>query len=958
MFTKKMRHALMCGSALVVAAGSALFVSAAEAQELASSSTSAAANVPEEVVVTGTRITQAGYSAPTPVTVVDQAQISTSGATNVIDTLLKMPAIAVGQSANNAANTTDGGASFINLRGLGTNRSLTLVNGRRRVSGSSTSSAVDLNTIPAAMIERVEITTGGASAIYGADAVSGVVNVITKKGFEGLEVKAQGGVSQRGDTANYSLSLFGGTSFSDNRGFVNFAINYSKEDSLNYDDRPYLANRLSEQSNPANKGPNDGIPDRLTYKNVQSFANTANVLFQVRNVPYIYEAGNLVNATPQVAFSTGATGSGLGSPGEYPNSLQNARLGSQVTSMRSDLSYRLTDGISFFAEGEFTQSNAAVPNQYYRFDSRALWFNATGGPIIQQDNYYLPSSVKTLMASGGVTSLAISRTMVDELGIITDYHNRNTYSIIAGFEGVLLDNWKWDISYQYGQEKDDIETPNLLRGQNFKNALDAIANPATGQPACRNAAARAAGCVPYNIFVRGLLTQAQTDYFVATRVQNTRNTQSIIGAHLTGDLFELPAGALAIAAGVERREEGLRTRDDSGMLSGDIRWGVGTNANARPNLDKKFTVTEEYAEVLAPIVRDIPFVESLTVDGAIRVSDYNTIGSTIAWAGGVNWTVNSDMRLRLTRSQSVRAPNLLELYGPVTVTLTSIGNPCGSSSINTTANRKANCIALGNPASGGVNTVPQIQSISGGNAGLKQELSNSWTVGAVLTPSFIPDFQSSIDYFNIAITGAVTTPNVFNGCLDAASMQGNAFCNRLTFSSAGLLETQDTSLINAAKLSTQGIDFSANYRFPVWETDTISLNLTGTYLMGLDTIAQANDPSTKSVSGGAYTNPRVRLNLTVGYDESNWGVSVTNRFISGSIIDRTALPEARVSNSVPPTVHTDATARYDINDDLSGFIGINNVFDIEPPARAQTYNRGDAYDLIGRFFHAGVTVKF
>ena len=189
-------------------------------------------------------------------------------------------------------------------------------------------------------------------------------------------------------------------------------------------------------------------------------------------------------------------------------------------------------------------------------------------------------------------------------------------------------------------------------------------------------------------------------------------------------------------------------------------------------------------------------------------------------------------------------------------------------------------------------------------------------------------------------------------------MQGNAFCSRLTFTSAGLLETQDTSLINAAKLSTQGIDFSADYRFSVWATDTIGLKLTGTYLMGLATIAQANDPSTKSVSGGAYTNPRVRLNLTAGYDESNWGVSITNRFISGSIIDRTALPEARVSNSVPATIYTDATVRYDISDNLSGFIGINNVFDIEPPQTAQTYNRGDTYDLIGRFLHAGVTAKF
>ncbi|HEY4275157.1 MAG TPA: TonB-dependent receptor [Rhizomicrobium sp.] len=937
-------------------AASMLLASPAQAEEASNAGDAGIAT--EEVVVTGTHISQAGYTAPTPVTVVDQAQIRNSGVTNVIDTLLKMPAIAAGQDANNGANTTDGGASFINLRGLGTNRSLVLVNGRRRVSGSSTSSAVDLNTIPAAMIDHAEITTGGASAIYGADAVSGVLNLITKKNFEGLEMTAQGGISQRGDSENYALSAFGGTSFSNNRGFVGFAVSYSKENPLNYSDRSYLNTHLAEQSNPASKTPTDGIPDRLTYQNVQSLAYSPNVLFFAKNVPYTYGANGLLNVTPTTSFATGPTGNGVGSPGEFEQSMLNARLGNQVTSMRSDLSYKVFDGIKFFAEGEFTQTNTPVPDQYYRFDSRALWFNATGGPIIQPDNYYLPASVKALMASSGMTTLPVAKDMVDELGIITDYHNRNTYSIVTGFEGILFDNWKWDVSYQYGQERDDIETPNLLRGQNFKNALDVIADPASGLPECRSATARAAGCVPYNIFVRGPLSQAQRDYFVATRVQNTENTQGIVGAHLNGDLFELPAGSLAIAAGVEHREEGLHTRDDSGMLSGDIRWGVGTTANARPNLDKKFTVTEEYAEILAPVVRDIPFVQALNVDGAIRASDYNTIGSTIAWAGGVNWTVNDDVRMRFTLSQSVRAPNLLELYGPVTVTLTSAPNPCGSSAINTTANRKANCIALGAPAAGSVNTAPQIESITGGNADLKQELSNSWTLGTVLTPSFLPGFQSSIDFFNIAISGAVTTPNVENGCLDAANMQGNAFCNRMTFSSGGVLLTEDRSLINAAKLTTQGVDFSADYRFQVWGADTVGLNLTGTYLMGLETLAQANDPSTTAVYGGAYTNPRVRLNATVSYEEQNWGGSVTNRFVSSSIIDRAALPEARVSNTVPSIIYTDATVHYTINDNLSGFVGINNLFDFAPPQRAQTYNYGDLYDLTGRFFHGGITAKF
>lgn len=967
--TTSFRTTLLAGLAISALAASAAHAQGAPDADAAVQDLAAAAAAPAQaadedaIVVTGTRITRSGYSAPVPLTVVDAERIGTAGSTNVIDTLLKTPSITRGLDSTNGNNNLDAGAAFVNLRGLGTNRSLTLVNGRRRVSGSATSSAVDLNTIPAAMIERVEITTGGGSALYGADAVSGVVNVITKTGFEGLEMSAQGGISDRGDAANYALSVFGGTKFAEDRGSINFAVSYNKANPLIAEDRSYLRHVPTDQANPANTGPDDGIPDTIIFRDVVGYINSPNANFYLNGQPWDYQNGSLVNVMGQTTISNVSLGSRVyesrfGDLADLNFGERSLRLGSEVVSMRSDMSYELTDGLAFFAEGEFTQTDTPGTIEYYRFDDRALWFNATSGPRIRLDNYYLPADVAALMVQSGVTDIGVRKRMIDELGVMTDFHNRKTYSVIAGFRGDIADSWKWDVSYQYGQANDDIETPNLLRGQNFKNALDVIADPVTGDPVCRDAAARAAGCTPYNIWQRGPLTQAQRDYFVASRLQNTRNSQEIFAAHLNGDLFRLPAGAVAIAAGAERREEGLRTRDDAAMLSGDIRWGVGTNANARPPLDETFKVTEGYAEILAPIIHNTRFIRELSLDGAVRLSDYNTIGSTVAWQAGVNWTVSDDLRLRFSRSRSVRAPNLQELFGPVTVTLTSIGNPCGSNNINTTANRKANCIALGVAEGGGPVTVPQIESITGGNADLSEETSNSLTIGAVVTPRAIPNLRLSVDYYDITISGVITSPDLNKGCLDAATMAGNSFCDRMEFDSAGLLVRQNSSLINASEFSSSGIDFSADYRLPVGASGRIGVKLIGTYLLKKETLGVRDDPSTLTIQDGEYTDPRLRLSLTLGFDQPAWGVSVTNRFISKSDIDRQALPEAREFPKVAARIYTDALFRYDLSRSLSGFVGINNLLGIKPPQTAQTYNYAAFYDVIGRFFHMGVKAKF
>lgn len=927
----------------------------------------AASDVGEEITVTGTRIARSGYSAPVPLTVVGPEQIATSGYTNVDDVLRQTPSITAGIGAANATGNEDAGTAFVNLRGLGTNRSLTLVNGRRRVSGSRTSSAVDLNTIPTAMIERVEVITGGASAVYGADAVSGAVNVITKKDFDGLMISAQGGIGDKGDAEQYSISFFGGTTFAADRGHIDFSASYNKQAELLSKDRSYISPRPYPVVNPANTGPNDGIPDNITVRGYGSFSQQpdANFFIENGNKYYQYTSTGLSEIRADRVVRTGFLGSGVGGDLTDYTDFAQLRLPVKTLSFRSDVAYELSDGINFFAEGEFTQTNSTSLTDDYRIDERPTNFNGLGGPQIALDNPFLPPEVAALMTANGLARLPVRKRLVDELDQLENIHDRKTFTIVSGLEGKIADRWNWDVSYQYGQVTDDIQNTNLLVGPNFLNATDVISNPATGQPECRNAAARAAGCVPYNIFVRGPFSQAQRDYFVRTRLQYVRNTQEIISAHVSGDLFTLPAGAVSSAVGAEHRKEALTTRDDALSLSGALTW-TGVAVPHKP-VDAEFTADEAYAELLVPVLHDMPFIQALDVDAAVRVSDYSTIGSTLAWRSGINWTVADDIRFRVSRSRSVRAPNLFELYSPQEVGSGRPVDPCNDVRINTVGeNRRTNCVALGAPAGGTTEYTGFAEIVSGGNPNLKEETSNSFTIGSVITPQALPDVRVSIDYWNIKITDAVSSfgaQTMLERCVDSSSLD-NTFCRNIVHRPDSQAQRVNTAVINAAELSASGVDLALDYKFLLRNGDQLGFNVLGTYLINKESLVDASDPSTLVIQDGDYANPRVRINATVSYTAEKWNASIINRFISKSDLNRQGSPEAYDISTASARIYTDGRFDYDFNETLSGYIGINNILDIRPPYNYVTFGatlvNGNValYDVIGRFVHGGVKFRF
>ena len=957
--------ALLRGAELEAVNGEngAIFIRAA-AQEIAPPSPSRAASpelsVTEEVIVTGSRIARTGFNAVVPTAVVDEEFIVNAGFVNIADILEDLPSVGVGLGAANTFRSDDAGAAFINLRGLGTNRSLTLVNGRRRVSGSSTSSAVDLNTIPAAMIERVEVITGGASAVYGADAVSGVANIITRTDFDGLELSAFGGLSQEGGAEQASLGFFGGTNFSDDRGYINFAAVYNNSGALRARERDFGQQRVVSVANPANTGPDDGIADRVTLVNFNDTYVTYDANFFIDDTTYTWGGNGLDTVTGDVV-RPGSLGAVVGDVGATFLDWFELRSPSEVFSIRSDLNYELTDGVNFFAEGEFSATDSTNLTQYYRFDERGFWLSGNGGPRVARDDFFLPGPVADLMDANGLDELAIRRSFID-FGDLENQHARRTFTAVAGFEGVLPNDWEWELSYQYGEYRDSITNTNLVIGQNFLNAVDVIDDGA-GNPVCRDEAARADGCVPYNLFARGPLTQEQRDYFMHDRLQNIRNTQEIIAGQIVGDLIELPAGPLSFAVGGEYREETLRTRDDGLSLAGEISF-LGL-ANPRRPIDESFDVAEGYVELRAPVLRDMPFAESVNIEGAYRYSDYNTIGGTSAWNVAGDWSPHEALRLRVSRSRSVRAPNLVELFGPQNTTITNFIDPCDATRVPENANRSANCAALGVPADF-TDTFVGTLVTSGGNPALSEEVSNSLTAGAVATLNILNGLQLSVDYFNIDIEDAVSSfsaQEIAERCVDAASID-NPFCDAIVIGSDGGLEEIKGTLINVAELQTRGIDFAGDIAFDALGGE-VRFGATGTYLLKLERQADPNDPNTLVIDDGEIANPTLRTRFTTQYSRGPWSVRMENDFIGRSDIDVQQGPEAFDRPEVESRLYTDFIFSYLLNNSYSFTFGVNNALNAEPPFTAQTYLGGGPgqsgavrYDNIGRFFFVGLNGAF
>lgn len=475
--------------------------SASYAQDAANPESGAVANPADEdnaIVVTGSRVARTGFENPTPTTVVSAEQIANSGLNDIGDILLQSPQISVGLGASNDTFERDIGATFVNLRGLGTNRTLVLVDGRRRVSGSRDGSQVDVSAIPASMIESVEIITGGASAVYGADAVSGVVNIILKDDMDGLTASGRYGLSSRGDADTYMLSLAGGGSFADGRGSARLGVTYNKSEMLKYTARDYVyEDRATWVANPANTGPDDGIADRIPASPFFSSNIAYDPSFVIGGQRYYYDDATLIPQYATNCYGTVCTDGDYGYTGRERN-LRNPR---ESFAAIAGIEYEVSDAVTAFADFEFSFADTVTNGQSF-FDSSL---------VLQRDNPFIPDEVAALMDANALSTLTIGYEGEEIFGNKGYTNSRYTYSVSGGFRGALTDRLDWEAFAQYGRRDQDYKISNTRIESRFFEAVDAVVDPASGNVVCRSATAQAAGCVPIDLF-SGALTARGIDF--------------------------------------------------------------------------------------------------------------------------------------------------------------------------------------------------------------------------------------------------------------------------------------------------------------------------------------------------------------------------------------------------------------------------------------------------------------
>ena len=904
----------------------------------------------EEVLVTGSRIQRSGFETSTPVNVVDQKLIEESGYANIYDVLKSVPSIGVGLGSANASpgalSNPEAGASFVNLRGLGVDRSLVLVDGLRRVSGSSQSSAVDVSMIPAGLIERVETITGGASAVYGADAVSGVVNIIMKDEMEGVEMSISSGASTEGSGGErIGFDLAGGTGFDDDRGSLVFGVSYSKEDELRATQRDFSSRQVFVTNNPDNTGPDDGIPDRINLDDsaIWIFATTG--AFNL--------GGQWYTADPDIRLiDTGVPYGiyGVGAEGFRQVDFSRLRQEQETIATRASLNYELFDGINFFFDADYGQTTtvgSAQPD------------NTTGGGgytinSLQRDNPLIPADLAASMDANGLTTLGFLRAYAN-WGNRTPTFDRTSFSFAAGFEGTLQNDWDWSVSFQDSRYENNSKWSNYAITENLANAIDVIADPVTGEPVCRSGAA---GCVPIYPLSQEPMSDEQDAYIRHTALRFHRNEQRVAAASLAGNLMDLPAGALQFAAGLEHREEEIKSMDDGLARQGALHLFRGQEPQ-----NAEMSVKEAYLELVVPVIAEMPFIQQLDIEAAVRSSDYDTIGSTTASKIGLNWAISDDLRIRASSSTSVRAPNLSELFSPGVTTGAFLTDPCDITQINLgTSSRAANCAALGIPV-GWVNpnAANAKELITGGNPDLTEEESDSFTFGLVITPDAIKGLSLSIDYWDIEITDAIGSfgaSDIIKKCVDSPSIANN-FCPMITRDGQLSIERINVSRINVGRLNASGIDFGGAYGFDIAGGD-LSINLNGSFLMEHEELIDGSDPTSLFINRNDPNNPKLRSNLNLTYQQGPLSLGLNTRYIGSTIYDPNALTDETSDKPlVPSRVYNDLIIGYEFENELRITGTITNIGDVNPPRIGDLFLgvRGN-YDNTGRFISLRASYSF
>ncbi|MGX9461646.1 TonB-dependent receptor domain-containing protein [Shewanella sp. A14] len=950
---KAIRLALMSGIA----------VSAATTFNTFADDVSNTTSTVERISITGSRIIREGAIAPTPVTVITGDELLSTGVTNIGEALNQLPALGNTYSlANSGRFIGTSGLNLLDLRSMGSDRTLVLVNGKRHVSSSAGTSSVDVNTIPSVWIEKVEVITGGASAIYGADAVTGVVNFILKKDINGLDISATKGWADDSGHNKDRFSLSYGTDFAQGDGNIAFAVEYSAQEQLRAFDRDQTSTAFTSLTNPNRATvPDDNDPsnpDRILTPNAGHYTISNAGTFYLDGWKSFNPDGSLRDVY------SGQNVDGIRCANcDVTNLNQFVELQPEFEryNLNFKTDYQLNDDHNVYFEAKYVNSQSTNEGQ-------PAYFFGSSVNNVKIDNAFINPELVALMTANKdnngnnapLDSINIRRFMTD-LGVRIEDDTRETQRYVLGFDGTVLEDWDYDIYAIYGQTDLERVNKNNLVYDNYANALDSVLE--NGVAVCRDQAARDAGCVPVNIFGFGAPSQDAIDYINTVSTGTSIIKQTVLGGSMTNSgLFELPGGYVGFSTGVEYRKE------ESEDFEPDNAEGTFFNALGEDKGD--FDVSEIFAEITLPLLADLPMVRQLDLDLAIRFADYSTIGNATTWKSGLSWEVDDQLRVRTTYSEAIRAPNISELYGAASQNFFNVDDSCRAKHINELADptlRQANCAALGIPASFDPDYDDKtLEGLSGGNRELEAEESTSYTLGIVYQPDFIDGLSITTDYWNIEIENAISAvspQDIINRCVDSPSGVDNEYCSLITRDATSHEITQIRQFsLNISSLEAAGIDFDIGYVFEAFNGDVRS-NLIATRLLKRKDYSFQDEPDTFEELAGTAGYAKWQANWSLNYSIDNWDVNWRTRFVEGVSLysDKELALNANPNSSMKYGDYyiSDVAVAYNFDSGITLKFGIDNLFDRDLPYGSTGTNEdSSAYDNVGRFFHTTATYKF
>ena len=964
----------------------------------------------EEIVVTGSRIRVRDTTGSSPIVTVAGEQLAEIG-TGTIETYLNsLPQLSPSLTKTNN-NPTAGGAAFLDLRQLGAARGLVLVDGHRLVPGAS-SGAVDVSILPGALVDRVEIITGGASAVYGADAVTGVVNFLLQDDFEGLEVSTQYGVSELNDGQEWQYNLLAGGEFGDGRGHATFAASYNQRDAITQTERDFTRD-ATYCFNDGTCVPNgsyttgDGTfslaganatPEAIAryeaYFVERGYDPASDLLFPGQRLGFNPDGSLFIAGVGDGTFGYNGPNTGFWDPNsdfQYNfNPVNLLQSGFERLSTYTTFDYDISDNIEFYGSALFATYSSA----------NKLAESPAGFSIPVATTGTLDPEVQALMLANGVSAFTLSRRTV-ELGPRTYNFDTTAYQVSAGIRGdlpeLLGNTWSYDVYASYGKYENTIEYNGFPEGNRIRAALAGCPVGSPLGPVGSNGSTTP--CVPLNPFGANAITADQVEYILAQgQFEQIEIDQSNVVASVTGDLFQLPAGAVSFAAGLEFREIGYQDIPSEGIQTGSLLGG-----NAAGPVEGGYNVWEVFGEVRVPLLADLPFVHYLGLEGGYRASEYSIGQTTDTWKYGGEYAPFEWLRFRALQQQAVRAPSVGELYATRAEGFPGVttGNldPCDADSAQRNGANASQVLALCQAQSPEISAAfqsagTQYRTFSGGNPNLSPETAKSFTAGVVISaPSFTPSFLSSLvvtlDYFDIEIEDVISSVGFstsLSRCFDASYnptfTQSNQYCQNIVrdpetglLTSVGLNGYISQTNANLGALKASGVDLSvaytltlADYGMPAW-TGRLGFTTQGTWNENQQFQSLPGDPFSDSFVGtigdgtpGATALPEYKFNTRIAWSYEDFSLSLRWLYIDG-MTDPAAIPEAPYFDiaTIDAYNYFYLSGSYALTDTFEIFGGVDNLTDKGPPKYAsgfQYQTDPSTYDVIGRYYYVGVRARF